>query len=69
MIDKKVKIAILISGRGSNMKALIEACKNPDFPAEASLVLSNKINAEGLNYAKNCGIKTKLSRGTISINI
>lgn len=55
---KKTKIAILISGRGSNMKALVEACKASDFPAEVALVLSNKSDALGLEFAKEQGIKT-----------
>lgn len=53
----KTKIAILISGRGSNMKALIEACDNPGFPAEVALVLSNKADALGLDFAKSKGIE------------
>ena len=56
---KKIKTAILISGRGSNMQSLIEACKNESFPAEISLVISNKENAKGLEVAKNEGITTK----------
>lgn len=48
---KKVRVAILISGRGSNMKALIDACSISDFPAEIVLVLSSNKNALGLNYA------------------
>ena len=55
---KKVRVAILISGRGSNMKALIDACDNPDFPAEIALVLSSNKNALGLNYAKEKSIPT-----------
>jgi phosphoribosylglycinamide formyltransferase-1 len=55
---KKVKIAILISGRGSNMKALVDACKNPQFPAEVALVLSNKSDALGLEFARENGIAT-----------
>ncbi len=54
----KTKIAILISGRGSNMQALVKACKNPEFPAEVVLVLSNKENAAGLEFARMEGIKT-----------
>jgi phosphoribosylglycinamide formyltransferase-1 len=59
-MTKKTKIAILISGRGSNMQALVEACKNPEFPAEVALVLSNKSDAKGLEFAKREGIKTAL---------
>lgn len=55
---KKIKVAVLISGRGSNLKALIEACKNPNFPAQISLVISNKEDAFGLEIAKENGIKT-----------
>ena len=56
----KIKTAILISGRGSNMSALIEAAKDPDYPAEISLVISNKKDATGIEIAKNEGIDTKI---------
>jgi phosphoribosylglycinamide formyltransferase-1 len=55
---KKIKVAVLISGRGSNMQALIRACKNPEFPAEIALVISNKKDAFGLEAAKIEKIKT-----------
>jgi phosphoribosylglycinamide formyltransferase-1 len=51
-------IAILISGRGSNMRALIEAASQAEFPAEISLVLSNKPQALGLEYAQSHKIPT-----------
>jgi phosphoribosylglycinamide formyltransferase-1 len=54
----KVKVAILISGRGSNMQKLIEACEDPNFPAEITVVGSNNQNALGLEYAKSKLIKT-----------
>lgn len=54
----KIKTAILISGRGSNMRALIEAARNIDYPAEITLVISNKENAPGLEFARQNGIKT-----------
>jgi phosphoribosylglycinamide formyltransferase-1 len=57
---KKTKIAILISGRGSNMQALVKACESVDFPAQVVLVLSNKIDAAGLQFAKQKGIKTAI---------
>lgn len=57
-MTKKIKIVILISGRGSNMKSLVEACKNPDFPAEVVLVLSNKEDAPGLEFARQNNIPT-----------
>ncbi|HLH49844.1 MAG TPA: phosphoribosylglycinamide formyltransferase [Roseiarcus sp.] len=50
------RTAILISGRGSNMAALIAAARAPDFPAEIVLVLSNKPDAPGLARAKSAGI-------------
>lgn len=56
----KKKIAILISGRGSNMRAIIEACENPDYPAEVVLVLSNKADAAGLQFAAEQGIATEI---------
>lgn len=55
---RKKRVAILISGRGSNMGALIEAAKHADFPAEIALVLSNKAEAIGLETAKKAGIAT-----------
>ncbi|MCA0406170.1 MAG: phosphoribosylglycinamide formyltransferase [Proteobacteria bacterium] len=54
----KKRVAILISGRGSNMVALHEATKAPGFPAEVVLVLSNKADAGGLAYAREAGIAT-----------
>jgi phosphoribosylglycinamide formyltransferase-1 len=55
---QKIKTAILISGRGSNMRALIEATKNPDYPAQIVLVISNKEDALGLEFARQNNIKT-----------
>lgn len=52
------RTAILISGRGSNMRALVEAAVAPDFPAEIALVLSNRPDAEGLAFAKARGVPT-----------
>jgi phosphoribosylglycinamide formyltransferase-1 len=52
------RVAILISGRGSNMASLIEAAQAADFPAEIALVLSNRPDAEGLERAKAAGIAT-----------
>jgi phosphoribosylglycinamide formyltransferase 1 len=54
----KRRVAILISGRGSNMVALIEAAKAADFPAEIAVVISNKADAGGLAKAKESGIAT-----------
>jgi phosphoribosylglycinamide formyltransferase 1 len=52
------RVAILISGRGSNMMALIEAAKDPAYPAEIVLVLSNRPDAAGLARAQTEGIAT-----------
>ena len=52
------RVAILISGRGSNMSALIEAAKAPDYPAEIVGVLSNRAAAPGLEIAASHGIAT-----------
>ena len=52
----KSKIAVLISGRGSNLKSLIDACADPDFPAEIALVISNKPKAAGLEHARKAGV-------------
>jgi formyltetrahydrofolate-dependent phosphoribosylglycinamide formyltransferase len=55
-VTEKKRVAILISGRGSNMMALIEAARAPDYPAEIVGVFSNKADAPGLAYAAEQGI-------------
>ncbi|MGA8950169.1 MAG: phosphoribosylglycinamide formyltransferase, partial [Xanthobacteraceae bacterium] len=52
------RVAVLISGRGSNMMALVEAAKAKDYPAEIVLVMSNRPEAAGLAYARETGIAT-----------
>jgi phosphoribosylglycinamide formyltransferase-1 len=54
------RVAILISGRGSNMRALIEAARAEDFPAEIVLVVSSRMEADGLGIARELGIETAL---------
>ncbi|AQS87113.1 phosphoribosyl glycinamide formyltransferase [Neoasaia chiangmaiensis NBRC 101099] len=54
----KHPIAILISGRGSNMRSLIDACAQPDYPARIALVLSNRPDAPGLETAREAGLNT-----------
>ena len=56
----RLHVAILISGRGSNMAALIEAAKDKNFPAEIALVLSNRPDAAGLGIARAAGIATAI---------
>lgn len=55
-MTQRAKVAVLISGRGSNMTALIEAARAPDCPYEVVLVLSNKPDAEGLALAAAAGV-------------
>jgi phosphoribosylglycinamide formyltransferase 1 len=55
---EKKRVAVLISGRGSNMVALIEAARAVDYPAAIVLVLSNNPDAAGLIYAREAGIAT-----------
>ena len=52
----RVRTAVLISGRGSNMVALIEAARSPDFSAEIVLVLSDDLAAQGLSLARKLGV-------------
>jgi len=54
------RTAILISGRGSNMRALIEAARDPAYPAEIALVLSNRPDAPGLSAAREARIATAI---------
>ncbi|MEM7774724.1 MAG: phosphoribosylglycinamide formyltransferase [Pseudomonadota bacterium] len=54
----RIKTAILISGRGSNMMALVEAARASDYPAEIALVLSNRPEAPGLAWARDQDIPT-----------
>lgn len=56
--SSRLRAAILISGRGSNMQALIEDCAKADSPAEIALVISNKADAGGLAWARAAGIAT-----------
>jgi phosphoribosylglycinamide formyltransferase 1 len=55
---RRKRVAILISGRGSNMAALVEAAKTPDYPAEIALVVSNRADAAGLETAAKAGVTT-----------
>lgn len=57
---EKLPVAVAISGSGSNLQALIDACNTPDFPAKIVLVVSNKPDAFGLERAKKAGIPSKV---------
>ena len=52
----RLRVGVLISGRGSNLRALIEAVADPAYPAEIALVVSNRPGAPGLAYAARAGI-------------
>jgi phosphoribosylglycinamide formyltransferase-1 len=58
------RVAVLISGRGSNMAALIEAAQDRNFPAEITLVLSNRGDAGGLLVARSAGVATEVVEHT-----
>jgi phosphoribosylglycinamide formyltransferase 1 len=53
----KKRVAVLISGRGSNMRALVEAARDPSYPAQIVAVISNKADAAGLDFARENGIR------------
>lgn len=55
---KKSRVGVLISGRGSNMQALARAAKEKEYPAEIALVIANRPEAPGLDWAKAEGIPT-----------
>jgi phosphoribosylglycinamide formyltransferase 1 len=56
-VTRRIATAVLISGRGSNMAALIEAARAPDFPARIDVVISDKPQAAGLARAREAGIE------------
>ena len=56
----RLKLAVLISGRGSNLQALIDACRDPAYPAEIALVISNDPAAPGLARAQAAKIPTRV---------
>lgn len=56
MSPPKKRTAILISGRGSNMKSLVAAARRPDYPAEIVIVISNRPDAAGIAWAKEQGL-------------
>tara|TARA_B100001167_G_scaffold162124_1_gene110019 strand:+ start:525 stop:1145 length:621 start_codon:yes stop_codon:yes gene_type:complete len=55
-----LKLAILISGRGSNMNAILRAVKKQNIPIEPVVVISNKPSAKGLGIARKYGVKTEI---------
>ncbi len=55
----RAKVAVLISGRGSNLGALLRAAATPNYPAEIALVMSNVPGAAGLDLATEAGVATR----------
>jgi phosphoribosylglycinamide formyltransferase-1 len=55
----RTRVGVLISGRGSNLQALIEACKTPAYPAEIVLVVSNVPNVQGRAHAEDAAIAAR----------
>lgn len=56
MVDAKTRCVVLISGRGSNLSAILQAAQAPDYPAMIAGVVSNKADAPGLQLARDAGI-------------
>ena len=56
----KIGLAVLISGRGSNLQSIIDACRIDGFPAKIKVVISNIPDAYGLVRAQNAGIPTRI---------
>ena len=54
------KLGILISGRGSNMEAILKTIKNKKIPIKPTVVISNSSNARGLKIAKKLGVETEI---------
>ena len=55
-----LRVAVLISGSGTNLQALLDACAAPEFGAEISLVISNRPDAYGLKRAQQAGVRTAI---------
>src|SRR5215469_7794607 len=68
----RLKVGVLISGRGSNLQALIDAATDTAYPAEIVAVISNRADAAGLTHAAAAGIPRHVvahpDRGTIATN-
>lgn len=60
MADEKLKVGVLVSGRGSNLQALIDACADPAYPVEIVHVLSNVAGVYALERAEKAGIPTSV---------
>ncbi len=56
----RMRLGVLISGRGSNLQALIDACRDPAYPAEIACVISNRPGAKGLQRARRAGLGARV---------
>lgn len=56
-MSKKLRLGVMISGSGTNLQALIDACAQADYPAKISVVISNRPDAKGLDRARDAGLK------------
>lgn len=56
----RLRTGVLISGRGSNLQALIDAAADPAYPAQIALVISNRVDAAGLERARRAGVPTRI---------
>ena len=59
-VIRKTRCVVLISGRGSNLSAILKAAAAPDYPAEIVAVISNKEDAKGLMLAQEAGVATEV---------
>ncbi|MFM9889320.1 MAG: phosphoribosylglycinamide formyltransferase [Rickettsiales bacterium] len=59
-MSPRLRTAVLISGHGSNLQALLDAATSPDYPAEICLVISNNTDAFGLKRAEDAGVPTAI---------
>jgi len=57
---RRLAVGVMISGRGSNLQALLDACARPDYPARIVLVVSNRPDAQGLARAANASVPTRV---------
>lgn len=57
---KRLRLGVLVSGSGSNLQALLDACAHADFPAEVAVVVSNKPEAYALRRAQAAGVATRV---------
>ena len=55
---EKLRLAVFVSGGGTNLQSIIDSCRQPDFPAQIVVVASNKQGAFGLTRAERAGIPT-----------